>query len=920
MYFANNEGLLCFDGTYWSKTPLPNQTIVRSIDIDRKGRIYAGGQDELGFYSPSPNGTLSFTSLTHLIPSTDKTFEDVWDIICLDQTVFFRTNSKIFEFSNQTMRIYRAPREWIFMGLCNNRVYAQDRKMGLMLYDGQNWTPQGGFPNQPETEGPITGMLSHQGKIFLSTLKKGLFVYSDSKAQPVASPDIDKISAQRIYSLQYADDEHLALGTSNGGLHIIHPDGRLVQHFSIKQGLQNNNVLYTFKDSKGNLWLGLDNGIDYIAYNSPVKQIITDEQGASGYTCVVHDNHLFIGTSSGLYQTPLQNTVDLSFSRGVFQQIPGTQGQVWGLSQVNGKLLMGHHEGLFQVSISGSSPLMSDAGYWNISAMQAREGHDRAISGFYKGLRFFDVRDNHIRPGDSLSGFSESSRYFETDAQGNIWVSHPYHGVFRIHPAGTGGHTITKIDTRLGLPMPLNNFVFRIRNRICIATEKGVYTYNEKQQRLAPDSSFQTWLGEQSIRYLKEDREGNIWYIHDKQLGIIDFSGSEPRTYLLPELGNQMLSGFEYIYPINQKNIFLGGEKGFHLINMEKYRSQPGDLNVRLYAVKIINQTDSTLFGGFSPPGDTGGESTIPSVQYDWKNLHFEFSSPEYGRNKNIQYSYQLMGYDRAWSAWASKSEKDYTNLPPGKYTFQVRARNQLGTISPSAAYTFFILPPWYRTNWAYATYLLLLMLLGLMLYTRYRNKLNRQKERYEAEQQQLQYLHQLEMDKTEGELINLRNEKLQTEIEFKNSELANTAMHLLQRGELIDKIRAELTTLTKQIREESSVQEVKKIIRALTEDKNMDKDWDNFAQHFDKVHSDFTKQLHKVHPQITPNDLKLCTYLRMNLSSKEIARLMNISVRGVELSRYRLRKKLGLTTEVHLVDYLMKIGEPEQRKDDTII
>jgi DNA-binding CsgD family transcriptional regulator len=97
-------------------------------------------------------------------------------------------------------------------------------------------------------------------------------------------------------------------------------------------------------------------------------------------------------------------------------------------------------------------------------------------------------------------------------------------------------------------------------------------------------------------------------------------------------------------------------------------------------------------------------------------------------------------------------------------------------------------------------------------------------------------------------------------------------------------------------------------MVKTLSEDDNIDKEWENFAKHFDKVHSDFLIELKERHSAITPNELKLCAYLRMNLSTKEIAQLMNISVRGVEISRYRLRKKLGISSETNLFDYLINL------------
>jgi DNA-binding CsgD family transcriptional regulator len=193
-------------------------------------------------------------------------------------------------------------------------------------------------------------------------------------------------------------------------------------------------------------------------------------------------------------------------------------------------------------------------------------------------------------------------------------------------------------------------------------------------------------------------------------------------------------------------------------------------------------------------------------------------------------------------------------------------------------------------------------------LYYWQRRIFRQQQARHEEEQKRLQYLHQLEMEKSEKEIVKLKNEKLEAEIDHKNTELASAAMHLVQKGELLGNIREELTRLKKGVNGDTAAEEFKKMLRILGEENKMDKDWEQFAVHFDNVHSDFLQILKGVHPQLSSHELKLCAYLRMNLSSKEIAQLENISVRGVEISRYRLRKKLGIATEINLFDFLMEV------------
>jgi DNA-binding CsgD family transcriptional regulator len=323
----------------------------------------------------------------------------------------------------------------------------------------------------------------------------------------------------------------------------------------------------------------------------------------------------------------------------------------------------------------------------------------------------------------------------------------------------------------------------------------------------------------------------------------------------------------------------------------------------------------------------------VPEVAYAWNTLHFDYSSSMFGKQSSIEYSYYLEDFDKSWSAWSKKTEKEYTYLAPGTYTFKVKARTHEGEESVVASYRFTILPPWYRTAWAYSLYLLLA---GALLYSMYRwqkkkftaqqkrheeesNRLKYlnqlQAEKHEEEQKQLMYLHQLELERNEKELIRLRNEKLESEIKLKDTELASTTFNLIQKGEMLVKVKEEFVRMKRTSELDQESEDYKKILRMLGDDK-MKKNWDQFALHFDKVHSNFLVTLKKHYPNLTPSELKLCAYLRMNLSSKEMAQIMNITIKSVELARYRLRKKLQLQPEVNLFNFLLNFHSERMEED----
>ena len=389
---------------------------------------------------------------------------------------------------------------------------------------------------------------------------------------------------------------------------------------------------------------------------------------------------------------------------------------------------------------------------------------------------------------------------------------------------------------------------------------------------------------------------------------MIDLSGPKPSIVYIPELNGNILSGFENVYSYDKYNTFIGGQKGFYQINFEKYKENISPLKIFIRNVKIKGDVDSVLFGGYH--GDINEEQSLPNignakVAYKLNSFHFEYVSPFFEQQTNLEYSYRLKGFDKTWSDWNKKTEKDYTNLSIGYYVFEVKARNNLNNESPVTSYIFQVLPPWYFNIWSITFYGILLFIL---IYLLYKLQAKKYSKRYQEQQKELELKHQIELEKTDKELIQLKNEKLETEIEFKNSELASSAMNLVQKKEFILKIKETLQHLNKSEKESMDSQDLKKLLRSLSEEEKLNDEWEQFSIHFNNVHGDFLIKLSEKYPILKAHELKLSAYLRMNLTSKEIAQLMSISVRGVEISRYRLRKKLNIPTETNLFQFLFEI------------
>ena len=886
LYFANNDGLLSFDGSYWKLYPLPNKAAIKSLAIDDTGRIYVGGQDEIGYFFPDPNGFLTYHSLKNLLPKIAQQFADIWTIIIQDDEVIFRTIETLFQLKNNRIQTFDAPGGWRLLMKAGPRLFAEDKTKGLQVFrDGQL---RDACINQSTAALHITGVLEYRkDTLLVTTLKDGLYLFYGSTLQKKATPLDPALYNNMIRNAKKIGDNRYALGTNAGGVYIIDDNGKLIQRFSSSEGLQNNNILTILSDQDKNLWLGLENGLAFINYNSAVKHIYpVKENQVMSNAVKIFDQKLFIGTSNGLYSVPLDGShKDLSSENGVFSEVANTRGQVWSLTEVHHELLVGHQDGAFVIRNNQAVPITTGQGVWDFVVTEPSQD---IIAGTYTGLQRINYDNGDFKADGKINDLYESLGGLVMDDHHTVWASHPYRGIYQapVPPDRASISRYTHYTRKDGLPSDLNNYVYFIRKKLLVATEKGVYEYDSTSHTFHPSQEYAPLFHNNPVEYLAEDREGNTWFVSNRHVGVIDrnkSSGQDPFSVIyFPELTEQTVKGEAFIYPYDNENVFIGSNNGIIHLNYSKYIQADTGIRVLLGTVKAIAEKDSLIFPGIRLPNH-------------WNSFHFEYSSPLFAQKASIEFSYQLAGFDKEWSEWSPKTEKDYTNLPYGVYTFLVRGRNNLGTASQPVSYTFTVDPAWYQTIWAYIGYLLLA--LGILRFVsrrqekKHKKKFALRQRQYEEEQKRLNYLHSLELDKKE-----------------KAKALATSTMHLVERGGLLLNIRQELMAVIKKLNIPNSSHEFKSVFRMLNDTEKSDDDWNRFSIYFDEVHNNFLSTLKSKFPHLSPTDLKLCAYLRLNLSSKEIAQLLNISLKGVEVSRYRLRKKMNLPSEINLFDYIIEV------------
>lgn len=907
IYVANNEGLLSYDGSNWQLFPLPNKTIMRSVDVDpQNGRIYAGGQDEVGYFQKNDRGFFKYHSIKEKIPQAYQTMADVWTIFHHQDGAYFLSLNHLYHFTNDTVNVHPAAGQFLFLGKGKEKIITQNTEREVFLVtEAFKFTPIG------QLDYEIVSIHELNENILIATEKNGLFIYSENLGiRPWNNRAQDFLKDNRVNKVIVLNNNHIALPTALGGLLILNQEGHPLYWIDKQTGLQNNMIRSVFEDQDHNLWLGLDNGIDYLSIAVPIRHFFPDGnlEGTS-YAVEIINNEIYIGTSNGLYHSQWQAYYNPLQSRNYFKKVRGSEGQVWGLSKIDDQLFMGHHEGAFLVNQENLQKISPNSGYWTFIREPLHS--DQILAGSYTGLHRFNRESiKNWNYSNELPNFKESSRFITSTRKGEIWVSHPYRGIFKLEiDDGSQEPKVQVYGVSNGLPSNQGNFAFRIWDNILVCTENGIFQYLPESDSFQAYDDLNNILGSHTrVRRLFEDDEENLWYITKEKIGFLKIEDKglqkEVKNQVLQGLHNKLMGGFELIYPHDSANVFLGSEKGMIHIDPGKIFSQDYHFQTLINEIHLIKDQDSLIYANQISNGSRQALLKLPNKD---NSFRFSFTATNFSPFHKISFQYKLKGFDEQWSSWSDINSREYTNLPPGTYTFKVRSGIPDVYTSNTATFSFYIGHPWYATPLAFGIYsaVFLIGIIGLVWVPR--RQFEKEKALLEQEKDKKVAYHQAKVEQSREELMAVKNEKLNAEIEHKNRELASTTMHLLQKSELLQKLRTELNRLRTYTDNPEAKKELKRIMGLLNDDTHLDEEWEQFFLHFDQVHSNFFKKLKEQHPQLTAKDQKLCAYLRMNLSTKEIAPLMNISVRGVEISRYRLRKKLDLDTGINLNEFLME-------------
>lgn len=747
MYFATPNGLIEFDGNTWRTISLPNKSVIRSLKMDQHGRIYIGAQVELGYLEADGTGNMQYVSLVDQLPKQDRNFDDVWKIYDTKEGIVFQTNAKLFVYKNNTFNIIPAKTWFHTCFYVNDILYVRQQEVGLMMMkNGQlELAPDGEkFANNLERE--IYSMLPYGDGKSLVINVNGFYQYDGKSYELIKKyPEFLQVRCSALL-----ENGNVAVGTISEGMFVLDREGQILQHIDKTKGLPNNAVLSMFQDQQGNLWLGLENGISYVEINSPFM-FFNDKlkiNGSAVYT-YLDKNKLYVGTNQGLYVANMDDKNNSMDPNANFTFFKNTAGEVRGIFSIDGQIICGHHDGAFVIKDGIATKFSSESGGWIFKKLIKRNPY--IISGAYFGLTIWENKNGNFVLKNRVKGFNESSRYMEEDEEGNIWISHANKGIYKI-TLNENLDSVAQLSfygTENGLPSNIRNKVSKVGSDIIFTTDKGVYKYDKKSDRFYEDKSLTNLIGRTYVKGIFPDAKGNLWFIAENKdskaskkpldAGVLKIQNDGKYFYeKIPfyKFNNIEIEHIEPVIanhsPLDTEGVLFSTPEGVIFYDPHfSYKNSQSSYSTILRKVEDINNQDSLIFNGaFSDSNKIA--ITSQSLSYDFpyisNALRFNVASNLYENIDKTEYQYFMEGLDNRWSAWTSKAQKEYTNLPEGQYVFHARTRNIHGAMGKETTFEFTIRPPWYRTYVAYTIYTLLSLFfiwLTVKLYTLRLRRLN---------------------------------------------------------------------------------------------------------------------------------------------------------------------------------------------------
>ncbi len=863
LYFANNHYLLRFNGVKWEKYSLPNKTIIRSVYCE-DNKIYTGSYNEIGYWTRK-NGKLIYTSLSKnkKLFVGDAVNEEIWKIFRFRDKIFFQSFNQLFIYDGKEFKKINFPSQISYCFPLKEKLYVASVTNGLYVFQQNKFVS---VSNWPELNKNIIHAIDQRDdQTYVFTKKNGVYIVENGVLIPWNHPLNSNLKTELINTAKFIGEDKLVIGTAFKGLYVIDLKTNSFVNINRNNSLKNNSVLSLGVDFENDLWLGMDNGIVHVEINSPYL-IFNDNTGILGtvYSILPEQNTYLIGSNHGFFK--LENKL-ISF-------INGTQGQVWSIDKIDGKIIIGHNDATLQYDDGIISKLSDINGGWKI----LKDIYDGSFyQGSYSGI--VNYTNSSFSNYNRIEKLTKPIKNIAQNNKNTIWAVDSYKSLYRIDfDENKRVKKISNVTQENGLENDFNVKLFQFRNDIVFYINNLWYKNNSITNKLEEFKLFNNQFKDIS----------DITCIDDNSFLIV----KEGLFYIIT------IEKDKFIWNLIPKKYY----EGKNLSDDTKVIKKGSDL--------IINLDDGFFVYNFKPHKLTNSKLLIEGFYEN--NLITDDTEINYNQSVEINVISPYYGFKRETLFYKLNNQDNYkpiengliilNNLLSGQQTVEIFSRESNG-YKLVKSFRFYVLMPWYLSFWMIVLYLLII---GSALFLYYRWNKIRYLEKIKLNEEELkhkQQIYQLELDAdSKQKMQEYEKHILEIQVQTKASEVAGKSLSIAKQSEMIEGIQK---LLEKENDLETLKRNIKKTIKLNSINK---KEWETFENNLYKSHEDFIKRLTFKYPKLSSKDIKLCIYLKMSLSSKEIAPLMNISYRGVELHRYRLRKKMSVSQEVNLSSFMNTI------------